>query len=1107
MDTSVDVNFLREKCESDTVTVVADGRIRDRRINPNPADYVLTMQEPIKLVYGYDILDATIPSTIFNVNDRNDALSYWTTTSAQAALSPDLLKAIAATAVDPTSVLSAAMARAAASSLGMTSIPTDEPILEFDAVPNDTEILPGQDVGSVVVAPRAGAPSLTIRQSERGEKTTLSGVPASAVTVGRLFAANNVAISSSDTTTTLRNVSVQNARVTSVVAGGGGNAGSNAQSMFDRFLAGTAPPGVGVAVIGLSSDVGIGLSSDVGIGLSSDIGGRRDATAVDFWGYDPDADGISLVPPLVQTVRTPIGIIGPGGSTCCFGPSVCFVDAGRLARFLPDGVDASTAVCEMLSARLVELEDCDTCGKRIGAHRRKCARYCNHHHHDQLCPHHHHPHHRLHHCHRDVETGGADDDDIPATAAAANVFVSTSPAGTDIDRHRRHHHYHHHHRHSHHHHQNFLDAAVAPTLMPPPDEDGFEAAAASRTSYVSSTNDIYSWDATSLARKGVWSSSAFAGVDAVATLGGTGAAACSSGALILFDVRDGAIKATLENGLGPPVRKLRVVSNEGRRRGRNVDNPEKIVVGVVALAGTRASVRIFGDETGGHGRELFDDVADIDFDASTSTLYIARHNQPSSEFRLFAVDLFALPHETGPVIAVDVDERIDSVGIACNARTMAVALGSTSASITYTMILKKPPPPPPSCHPPPPNVGVFSIVSQPPVVVPSLAGSFETLRIDSVLHRVCIVGASRTTTTEPGVVVLDASGAVATGVTKTEALCGTANVASAGFIYCRNFVTRVRHAYYASSADFVGVWNAVDPNLIASVDALSSRLLLHARPTLLSTNAAGNRQVGPASPLLAAFAPSRTIGSFFVDLNASTIKDMLGMGNTPDPIVASTAGCMLRSIGTCSFSKIAHVVLRCQEIEEHVFREDVPGSAGIGIFKILDVNDVLNFRFDFVNFVRRPFHPISQLPKLTFRFENTDGSLCDFNGSPALLIIGIKRYMPRPPGDFGTSYVLNPNYDPDYREYHLRAMELSQFSSAQRLQMPTRDAFVREHNLHAVDPRRRLPLYEDVQDNIDDDDVDDDKDEVSTKASSIWTDDDDGSSSVATTSSFLDFFR
>jgi hypothetical protein len=78
MDTSVDVNFIRDRCEKDTVSVVIDGNLRDMRAYPDPSSFVVNLLEPIKLVYGYDILDATIPSSMYNVASKSCTFAYFT---------------------------------------------------------------------------------------------------------------------------------------------------------------------------------------------------------------------------------------------------------------------------------------------------------------------------------------------------------------------------------------------------------------------------------------------------------------------------------------------------------------------------------------------------------------------------------------------------------------------------------------------------------------------------------------------------------------------------------------------------------------------------------------------------------------------------------------------------------------------------------------------------------------------------------------------------------------------------------------------------------------------------------------------------------------------
>ena len=302
--------------------------------------------------------------------------------------------------------------------------------------------------------------------------------------------------------------------------------------------------------------------------------------------------------------------------------------------------------------------------------------------------------------------------------------------------------------------------------------------------------------------------------------------------------------------------------------------------------------------------------------------------------------------------------------------------------------------------------------------------------------------------------------------------------------------TSMSTGYYLTPAALVTAFNLIDSNLTASIDSTSGRIRFHSTPALFP-----NATQLPHLPVTGLLRPPGIESTeFMISAMTSTVSDSFGFGNAPQGLIFSKAFILL-SPGAASLLKANYVVLRCKEIEENVFREDVAGSSGIGIFKIIDSPSLVNLRYDFVNFVRRAFHPISQLTRLTFRFEDVDGDLCDFNGSPAVVILGIKRYMPQPPENFGTLYSLNPNYDPDYRNYNVKAMELQQkfenhAAMPSRVSLPSREEFIREHNLHAHDPQRRLPIQEDIEDNIEDESVDDDgtsSDGLSSLASSIWT--------------------
>lgn len=113
-----------------------------------------------------------------------------------------------------------------------------------------------------------------------------------------------------------------------------------------------------------------------------------------------------------------------------------------------------------------------------------------------------------------------------------------------------------------------------------------------------------------------------------------------------------------------------------------------------------------------------------------------------------------------------------------------------------------------------------------------------------------------------------------------------------------------------------------------------------------------------------------------------------------------------------------YVILRCREIEDHLLGSYsyMNYTPGIGMFKLASANDVTNLRFDFVSLIRKPFHPIGKVSKLTFRFETANGDLYDFKGVNHQILFMMKFLVPTQKIKFERS-VLNPNYDPDFVRY------------------------------------------------------------------------------------------
>lgn len=132
---------------------------------------------------------------------------------------------------------------------------------------------------------------------------------------------------------------------------------------------------------------------------------------------------------------------------------------------------------------------------------------------------------------------------------------------------------------------------------------------------------------------------------------------------------------------------------------------------------------------------------------------------------------------------------------------------------------------------------------------------------------------------------------------------------------------------------------------------------------------------------------------------------------------------MIEIPGIVNLLGVRYITLRCPEIEQHMGAAGKYGrfSTGIGTFKLANTNELAQLRFDFVSLIRRPFHPIGRLTRLTLRFEvDSDGTLYDFKGINHQLLITVKYYRATPPTGAAAPLlpsVLNPDYNPDFMQY------------------------------------------------------------------------------------------
>jgi hypothetical protein len=78
-----DVQYLIDNSLEDSVQIFVDSDRRDRAFYPTPSEYVIHFEDPIKNVFGLEIMDGSIPSASYNVDDDSNGLRVITVNTLQ----------------------------------------------------------------------------------------------------------------------------------------------------------------------------------------------------------------------------------------------------------------------------------------------------------------------------------------------------------------------------------------------------------------------------------------------------------------------------------------------------------------------------------------------------------------------------------------------------------------------------------------------------------------------------------------------------------------------------------------------------------------------------------------------------------------------------------------------------------------------------------------------------------------------------------------------------------------------------------------------------------------------------------------------------------------
>lgn len=72
-----DVDYMRQHCVKTSYVFLVDSKDRDYGAFPTPAEYVVNFSAPFNNVIGLDVLDASIPRTMYNVDTNNNQISFF----------------------------------------------------------------------------------------------------------------------------------------------------------------------------------------------------------------------------------------------------------------------------------------------------------------------------------------------------------------------------------------------------------------------------------------------------------------------------------------------------------------------------------------------------------------------------------------------------------------------------------------------------------------------------------------------------------------------------------------------------------------------------------------------------------------------------------------------------------------------------------------------------------------------------------------------------------------------------------------------------------------------------------------------------------------------
>jgi hypothetical protein len=133
---------------------------------------------------------------------------------------------------------------------------------------------------------------------------------------------------------------------------------------------------------------------------------------------------------------------------------------------------------------------------------------------------------------------------------------------------------------------------------------------------------------------------------------------------------------------------------------------------------------------------------------------------------------------------------------------------------------------------------------------------------------------------------------------------------------------------------------------------------------------------------------------------------------------------VITSPGIVYFIGNKYIIMRCPEIEEHLYRSLSYSKNALGLAKFrVDSIGINSEKLTITKIPVREFHPIGKLSRMSLRFETNKGTLYDFKGINHNIIFAIFYYEPIQK-NVPTNSILNPEYKMNYLDYLYKQEEI-----------------------------------------------------------------------------------